>query len=61
MLLLHNKQVQSKKQVHALQMRWGKRRRLEIARLMLRSGEPVEKIKRYTGLSDATLRGLQQK
>jgi hypothetical protein len=34
---------------------------LEIARLMLRNGESVEKIKRYTGLSDAAIRRLQQK
>jgi predicted transposase/invertase (TIGR01784 family) len=35
--------------------------RLEVARMMLRSGEPIEKIKRYTGLSDVTIRKLQQK
>jgi hypothetical protein len=28
---------------------------------MLRSGEPIEKIKRYTGLAEATVRQLQRK
>jgi predicted transposase/invertase (TIGR01784 family) len=35
--------------------------RLDVARMMLRSGEPIEKIKRYTGLSDVTIRKVQQK
>jgi hypothetical protein len=28
---------------------------------MFRSGEPIEKIKRYTGLPDAAIRKMQQK
>jgi hypothetical protein len=47
-----------KKQIHEHGKREG---RLDIARLMFRSGEPVEKIKRYTGLSDAAIRQLQRK
>jgi len=42
--------------------REGKREgRLKIARLMLQRGEPVEKIKLYTELSEAAIRNLQQK
>ncbi|MGH7456861.1 MAG: hypothetical protein ACRENG_36260 [bacterium] len=51
-----------KKQLRESGKREGKREgRLKIARLMLQSGEPIEKIKRYTGLSDVTIRKLQQK
>jgi len=42
--------------------REGKREgKLEIAKLMLLDGEPVEKIKRYTGISDAALLRFRQK
>jgi predicted transposase/invertase (TIGR01784 family) len=47
-----------KKQIRESGKREG---RLDIARLMFRSGEPIEKIKRYTGLSETTIRKLQQK
>jgi len=55
-----------KKQIRESGRRQGKREgkregRLDIARLMFRSGESIEKIKRYTGLSDATIRKLQRK
>ncbi len=51
-----------KKQIRESGKREGKREgRLDIARMMFRSGEPIEKIKRYTGLSDVTIRKLQQK
>jgi predicted transposase YdaD len=51
-----------KKQIRESGKREGKREgRLGIARLMLQSGEPIEKIKRYTGLPDAAIRKMQQK
>ena len=33
---------------------------LEVAKIMLQDGEPIEKIKRYTGLSEEQIRKLQQ-
>jgi predicted transposase/invertase (TIGR01784 family) len=33
---------------------------LEVAKIMLQDGEPVEKIKRYTGLSEEQIRKLQK-
>ncbi len=45
-----------KKQLYNRGLKKGK---MEIARLMLESGEPLEKIKRYTGFSAETIRKLK--
>jgi len=57
-----NMLIESIRKEKAQLRKGGKREgKLEIARLMLQNGEPVEKIKCYTGVSDAALQKFLQK